>query len=147
MKLPLESEDPAILKQMPNTTYVRGAGGTKEIKITRAKVQRIADAFFGPGTLVRRKAKTEPGFRKQIAVKKGRKYVVVGSGDDWLDVINQTALYYEKYDLCGEIGQLKEAIRKAKWEQQNASSNEQLTKQQNATPTSTASEPSSLKAE
>lgn len=62
--------------------------------IGRGKAQRLAEKLFGPRGFARRKAKTVPGARCQIAIRdEHRPHVVrvIGSGRTWLDAFKAAA--------------------------------------------------------
>jgi hypothetical protein len=68
------------------------AGRRKDIG--RGKAQQLAVKLFGPRGFARRKAKTGPGNRKQVALRdENRPHVVrvIGEGRTWLDAFRAAA--------------------------------------------------------
>ena len=83
---------PAASPSQPEVVDVTPTGRRKDIG--RGKAQRLAEKLFGPRGFARRKAKTVPGARCQIAIRdEHRPHVVrvIGSGRTWLDAFKAAA--------------------------------------------------------
>ena len=75
-----------------DTVDITPTGRRKDI--TRAKAQTIAAKLFGPRGFARRKAKTHPGRRRQVALRDTYRPTVVrviGEGRTWLEAFREAA--------------------------------------------------------
>lgn len=85
-----------------DTVDVTPTGRRKDIG--RGRAQQIALKLFGPRGFARRKAKTNPGMRKQIALRdEYRPHVVrvIGTGRTWLEAFREAAKNVDENGLLG----------------------------------------------
>jgi hypothetical protein len=107
-----EKIDEAV--QVSTTPSVSGATKSKRTDVSRKRARRILTDLFGPKVLLRRKAHTKPGARKEIALRTtGSRTRVIGRGRTWLEATLDAAKTMKLAELANAAQTLYDKVHNA----------------------------------